>query len=397
MSASTMSLVSFALAGLGLLLVGLQVWALRSHLARPARTAGSLEGISILKPLCGVDDDLQRNLELFADLDHSRYEVLLGIKDRSDAAWAVAAAAAARWPGRFRVVLQQGEPGTNPKVNQLITLARAARHDILVVSDSNVRVPREYLRDIAAHLESPEVGLVTHPIAGVGERSLGSLLDNLHITATMSPGTVAAKRIGGKDIVVGKSMAMRRRDVETMGGFESVKDVLAEDFVLGVKVSKDLGKRVVMAGLPVENVNQGRTVGEFLARYTRWCVMQRKIVGPVVYGAQGVLNPVAFALAGAALARDAAAFALLAAVCAAKAALDGASARALRGGGFAWPMLALVPVKDLFFAFAWARGFVQDTVEWRGNRLRVLEGSRLERPGREAEASALAADPGAAL
>lgn len=285
----------------------------------------------------------------------------------------------------------------NPKVNQLISLARAARHDILVVSDSNVRVPREYLRDIAAHLESPEVGLVTHPIAGVGERSLGALLDNLHLAGAISPGMVAAQRLAGRNIVVGKSMAMRRRDVEAMGGFESVKDVLAEDFVLGVKVGSELGKRVAMAGLPVENVNRDRSVRDFLDRYTRWCVLQRRIVGPVVYGAQGLLNPIAFALVGAALARDAAAIALFASICSAKSALDGASARALRGCGLDWRKLTLVPLKDLLFALAFARGFVQNTVEWRGNRLRVLEGSRLERPDRAVREGALAAGTRAAL
>ncbi len=398
MIASALSLAAFSAAGIGLLLVGLQAWVLRRHhLSRPSCAPASLEGISILKPLCGVDDGLERNLEIFAGLDHPRYEVLLGVRSRSDAAWPMASAAAARWPGRFRVVVQRGEPGLNPKVNQLVSLARAARHDILVVSDSNVRVPRDYLRDIAAHLESEEVGLVTHAIAGVGERAVGALLDNLHMTAAMSGGMVAAKRLVGRDIVIGKSMAMRRGDVEALGGFESVKDVLAEDYVLGVRMSAELGKRVVLAGLAVENVNQDRGVKDFLSRYTRWCVMQRKIVGPAVYGAQALLNPVAFALAGAVLAWDAAALALLAVVCAAKAALDGASARALRSRGFAWPKLALVPVKDLLFAYAWARGFVQSTVDWRGHRLRVLDGSLLERPERAMGDGALAADPRTAL
>jgi ceramide glucosyltransferase len=396
MMASALSLAAFSAAGIGLLLVGLQWWVLRRHLSRPRRAPASQEAISILKPLCGVDDGLEGNLETFAALDHPRYEVLLGVRSRRDAAWPVANAAAARWPGRFRVVVQRGEPGLNPKVNQLVSLARAARHDLLVVSDSNVRVAPGYLREIAAHLESEEVGLVTHPIAGVGERSVGALLDNLHMSAAMSGGMVAAKLLG-RDIVIGKSMAMRRGDVEALGGFESVKDVLAEDYVLGVRVGADLGKRVVVASLPVENVNHDRGVKDFLARYTRWCVMQRKIVGPAVYGAQGLLNPVAFALAGAALARDAAALVLLAAVCAVKAALDGASARALRRRGLGWPKLALVPVKDLLFAFAWARGFVQDTVTWRGNSLRVLEGSLLERPELAVEEDALAAGPGAAL
>src|SRR5262245_40483825 len=156
------------LAGIGVSLIALQVWALRRHLrvqpARPERR----EPISILKPLCGLDDDLMSNLESFATLDYADYEVLLGVADARDAAYPIACRAARRWPDRIRVVLQRGEPGYNPKVNQLITLADRARHDVLVVSDSNIRVGSEYLNEIAAAFGDPGVGLVTHPIAGCG-------------------------------------------------------------------------------------------------------------------------------------------------------------------------------------------------------------------------------------
>jgi ceramide glucosyltransferase len=390
---SLLSLVTLGAAGLGLVLAWLQVVVLRAHLSSRRPEPGALPEMSILKPLCGVDDDLERNLELFAHLDHPRYEVLLGVRSRSDPAWPAAVAIAKRWPARFRVILQQGEPGLNPKVNQLIALARAARHELLVVSDSNVRVSRDYLREIAAHLASKEVGLVTHPIAGVGERSLGALFDNLHLAGNITPGMVAAQRIAGRDVVVGKSMALRRADLRALGGFECVKDVLAEDYVLGVKVACELRKKVVVAKLCIENVNRERAVGEFLARYTRWCIMQRKILGPLAYGVLGLLNPVAVASLGAALAPDHCSLALLAFVCLTKASLDGAAARSLRSRGFAWRQLALIPVKDLLVALAWAQGFALSSVAWRGNRLRVLQGSRLERPANEEAKEALATDP----
>src|SRR5439155_1786675 len=114
--------------------------------------------------------------------------------------------------------LQQGEPGLNPKVNQLLTLACKAHHNILVISDSNTRVQPDYLDDIAAHLEDPKVGLVTHPLVGDGETEsdarLGAIADNLHITGVITPGVVAAKLLAGKDYVIGKSMALRRDDLK---------------------------------------------------------------------------------------------------------------------------------------------------------------------------------------
>jgi ceramide glucosyltransferase len=384
--AMTVVLLAAALAGLAA--VAVQTLALRRHVrqapARPARTPP----ISILKPLCGVDDGLEANLRCFADLGYPGYEVVLGVASTRDAAWPVARAAARRWPGRFRVVLQRGEPGLNPKVNQLLTLARAARHDVLVVSDSNVRVEPGYLAEIAALLEDERVGLVTHAIVGVGEARLGSLMDHLHLAGSIAPGVVAAKRLVRRDIVVGKSMALRRADLARMGGFEAVKDVLAEDYVMGLMVSRVLGKRVEVAHRPIQNVSERRGLREFASRYARWSVLQRQAVGPVAYAAQALLNPVLLAALAAGVERSTRAAACLAGTCLAKAALDGAAARALRPDGFRVRQLAFVPAKDLVVGAAWAWGLLRREVVWRGNRLRVCRGTRIEGP---APAPALAA------
>jgi ceramide glucosyltransferase len=144
-------------------------------------------------------------------------------------------------------------------------------------------------------------------------------------------------------------------------------------------VGEVLGKRVAVARQPVENVSARRSVREFAARYRRWAVLQRQLVGPVAYASQVLLNPVLLASAAAALDRSPGTIASLAGVCAAKAALDGMVARALRPGGFRLGQLALVPLKDIVVASAWAHALVRREVEWRGNRLRVGTGSRVER------------------
>lgn len=382
-----LSVFCFTLAAIGLAALLAQCGALRRHLRAPGASPaadfptgrwGDRPGISILKPLCGVDDRLEENLACFAALPYPEYEVLLGVKSARDPAFAVARAAARRWPERMRVVVQRYDEGLNPKVNQLVGLARAARHDLLVVSDSNVRVRPDYLDGIAAALADPGVGLVTHPIAGVGERRLGSVLENLHLAGSVAPGVVGAQVLAGRALVVGKSMALRRADLARLGGFESVKNVLAEDYVLGVRVQRALKLRVVVAPTPVENVNEDRPVRAFVERYARWSVMQRKLVGGPTFAAQALLNPVLLAAAG--LAADPGPRALLAlgAVSATKIALDGLNARMLRPGGFALRHLALVPVKDLVFGAAFLQGFLSDEVEWRGHRLKVRAGSRLE-------------------
>jgi ceramide glucosyltransferase len=143
---------------------------------------------------------------------------------------------------------------------------------------------------------------------------------------------------------------------------------------------------VVVGAAPVENVNEARGVRDFLGRYARWSVMQRKAVGPAAHAAQALLNPVLLGTAGLAAAPSPRAAGALAAICAAKIAVDGASARLLRPGGFGLAALAVVPAKDLLFGFAWAHGLFHDEVCWRGNRLRVLDGTRLvpvEEPAEE--------------
>lgn len=384
--------IFFFVASIGLFILLFQYVILRLHLRRPRRASGELPApaISVLKPLCGIDDELEQNLASFAALDHPSYEVVLGVRSPRDAAFAVARAAVRRWPDRMRLVVQRGEPGRNPKVNQLIGLARAARHDILVVSDSNVCASPEYLTEIAAALRDPSVGLVTHPVCGAGERRLGSIFENLHLAGSVAPATVVSHHVTGRTIVVGKSMAFRRTDLERLGGFRAVKDILAEDYMLGTWVRRKLGKQVLVLSRPVVNVNQDRSVRDFWGRYARWSVLQRKLVGGPIYAAQLILNPVLFALIGLSAWPDPRALLAFLVVCALKATLDGACARALRPEGFPLHQLALVPVKDLLFGAALIQGFLTDEVDWRGTRLRVLRGTRLAPPEADEEPVAVA-------
>jgi ceramide glucosyltransferase len=391
---SALALLGAAGVGVGLSLVHLLV--LRRHLRGPVAVPSRRPPISILKPLCGLDDRLRQNLATFAELPYPTYEVLLGVRDVDDAAYPTAISVARRWPKRFRVVVQSGEPGLNPKVNQLMTLARAARNEILVISDSNTRVPPGYLDEIAALLADDGVGLVTHPIVGQGDEQygarLGSALDNMHLSGAITPALAAAKALFGKDYVVGKSMAMRWSDVRALGGFGVVKDVLAEDFVLGRMIPERLGKRVVLARSVVRCVSLRRSVGGFVKRYARWSVMQHQCAGLTAYWGLLLLNPVLLATLAVAAAPTRGTYVGWLACAAARVGLDAAAGRVLRGRTFALWALPWAPIKDLLAAGAWLYGLTNRSIEWRATRLTVLRGSVLRAggetfAGRRAEAS----------
>lgn len=371
------SLFLLIAAAVGIAALALQLAAVRVHVGRRPRTPTALPPISILKPLCGIDDDLEKNLECFAALDYPAYEVVLGVKSSSDPAFAVARRAVARWPKVMRLVLQRGEPGFNPKVNQLITLEKAARAELLVISDSNTRVGQDYLREIAACFEDPQVGCVTHPLMGEGEARLGSLLDNLHLASAIGPGMIAAKVVAGKDIVVGKSMALRRADLAQMGGFLAMKDFLAEDYFIGVRVSEILGKRVAVARGVVINVSKQKTPSDFLKRYVRWSVIHRSSLELGTYFAHALMNPFPLALIAAALCPRGSTLLAAGAVGVLKVAIDLAAARSLRPGRYGPLALLAVPLKDILVFAAWVNALFQTTVDWRGNALRVGPGSQL--------------------
>jgi len=369
-------LLGAAMLGLGALTVMLLLTLL--HLRRPALVPAEWPGISVLKPLCGADDDLAANIASFAALPYAGdYEVLLGVRSPVDPAWPVAEEAVRRWPGRMRLVRQEREVGLNPKVNQLVGMTRAARHDLLVISDSNIRVPDGYLGDIAAHLCRPGVACVTHPIGGQGHRSLGALLDNVHLASTIATGMVAAHRLARRELVVGKSMALWREDLELLGGFESVANVLAEDHALGNRIREELGRKVAVSSLPVWNIAVEKSVGHFFRRYLRWSIIHRTAIRFPTYLAESLLNPIPLAMIGFALRPTSGAAVTLVACAVLKPTLDAVAFSRLRRELFSWQAFGVVWVKDLVLFLTWVNGLFARTVVWRGNRLRVRSGSQL--------------------
>jgi ceramide glucosyltransferase len=238
------SVTLFGIAILGLLLQAVGVACIyRLGRRRFPRGAERL-GISILKPLCGIDDGLEENLSSHLAVDYDGpWELVLGLHSERDPAFPVAKAFAQAHPDRVRLVLQRGEPGYNPKVNQLLTLTEEARYPVVAVTDSNIRVPRSFLREVGDVLQLPKVAIATHLFCGVGEKKLGAILDNLTLAAFAGP-SLAGSTLFRLEEVVGKSMAMKKADLERIGGWASVKDKLAEDQQLGLAF-RALGLRSV--------------------------------------------------------------------------------------------------------------------------------------------------------
>lgn len=342
--------------------------------------------VSILKPLAGVDDELAENLSSFAHLDYPSYEILFGVASPADPAVRVAQAFIAAHPGiPARLCFTDPGAALNPKVAQLIELTRRARGSVLVVSDANVRVGPGYLRSLLAPLLRPGVGLVSSLIAGTGERSLGAMIENAQLGASIAPAVVAASRLVDRPITVGKSLAMRRAELEAIGGWESVGGVLAEDDVLGQRFSAR-GFGVALCLDPIENRNTTCSLSRTLERHSRWGKMRRALA-PAGFALEPLLSPVVVAWLMALVMPSRLALAAWLAACLLQVLGASLSLRLLRPGAGNLRLAALEPLRAMVGFVCWALSYASRRVSWRGNVFQVAAGSELV-PVEEATATA---------
>lgn len=227
------------------------------------------EPISILKPLKGCDSGLEENLLAFLDLDYPSYELLFSVESFDDPAYLVAKKLIEKNPQVVaKLVVDPVNLGPNPKVNNMVKAYDQASNDLILISDSNVRVDKGYLKHLSRYMRNKRTGMVTSVISGIQAEGLGGKLEAIFLNSFYARWMKLLVRVG-KPCVVGKSMLFRKSTAQRFGGINILARYLAEDYMAGEAIKK-LGLQVVLASEPVPQIIGKLKFKDFWSRHIRW-------------------------------------------------------------------------------------------------------------------------------
>nr|MBA3916523.1 glycosyltransferase [Terriglobales bacterium] len=252
---------------------------------------------SLLKPLCGLEPGLEENLESFFVQDDLSYELIFAVRDASDPALTVLREVQRRHPEvAVQVVLSGPSPWPSAKVWSLEKMMTVARGQYLVISDSDVRVTPNYVREVIAPLAGPKIGLITCLYRGVPSGGLWSRLEALGMSVEMTSGVVVADMMEGMRFALGPTMAVRRDVLEKIGGFATLADYYADDYVLGSEVFH-AGYTVVISRHIIDHIVLNHTFRTSLGHQVRW-MRSTRFSRPAGHVGSGLTFAMPFGLLG---------------------------------------------------------------------------------------------------
>ncbi len=368
------SAVCYAAAAVGCFYALFVGRAAREFARAPTATAEIYPAVTILKPLSGSEPNLSANLTRFCFQDYpSPVQIVFGVDDPGDPAIGAVRELIAAFPDRdLKLVVNSRRHGSNRKVSNLINMVGEAEHEILVISDSDIVVGRDYLKNIVASLETPGVGLVTclyrsAAVAGAWAR-LGAAAIDYHFL----PSVLVGLKLGLAAPCFGSTIATRKETLAIIGGFESVVDQLADDYALGTLVRR-AGLTVAIPTTIVSHVCAARSASGLFRHEIRWARTIRS-VDPLGYAGLVITHALPLSLLGLLLGGVAPASILVVVALACRFALQSQLNRVfdLRDDSF-W----LLPLRDVFSFAVFVASFFGSLVEWRGHRYALQAGNRL--------------------
>jgi ceramide glucosyltransferase len=327
----------------------------------------TLPPVTVLKPLCGAERHLYDCLRSFCDQAYPGFQIVFGVRDPDDPAVIVVRRLQREFQGLdLQIAINPAQHGSSGKVSNLINMMPFARHDYLVLADSDVRVAPDYLARVVPPLLDTAVGIVTCPYRGYPRGGAWSVLGAAFINDWFMPSVYVAALLGSRAFAFGATLAMRREVLAGIGGFVSIADQLADDYRLG-ELTRRRGLRTVLSEVVVETSVDERSLGDLVRHELRW-LRTIRAVRPLGYALASVTFGLAPAALGSLMAAGARAALTMLAITALARLMLHSTARDARS---AWSQLWVLPLTDLLVFALWCWGFVTRRVQWRHARYRI--------------------------
>lgn len=322
---------------------------------------------SILKPLHGAEPRLYENLRSFCLQTHPAYQLVFGVRDPDDPAIAVVERLKTEFPRRsITMVIDPRVHGANFKVSNLMNMLPHAQHGLLVLADADIHVQPDYLARVTAPLADPGVGIVTCLYYGVAGSSFWSRLGRLFIDDWFAPSVKLSHAFGSTRFAFGSTIALRRDALAAAGGFEALRDMLADDFWLG-ELTRRVGLRTVLSDVVVGTDVSESKLKDLWSHELRWLRTIRSIA-PAGFAMTFVCFTSPLLLLGLFLAPGPASLCLTALGGAARVLLHFLQRR-ISDQAFAWHEVLLIPLRDTLLLMEWATALAGWRVRWRGQVL----------------------------
>jgi ceramide glucosyltransferase len=360
-SLSGFSWVGFAFAAFAMVHSMVAYVVMRMRIRPSGVAANELVPVTVLKPLCGVEPETYECLRSFCDQDYPEFQVVFGVCDSNDPVLDVVYRLQKEFPQRhLAVAIDRRQHGSNRKVSNLINMMLLARHEFLVLSDSDVRVQHDYLAHVAAPLHDAGVGVVTCAYRGRPRQGLWSLLGSLFVNEWFMPSVRVAAMAGSRSFAFGATIAMRRQVLASIGGFAAIANQLADDYRLG-ELTRRRGLRTVLSEVVVEVCVAERSFADLVRHELRWLRTIRAL-RPVGYGFTFITFGMPVAGFGALLAGAAAPVVGMLAISALARVMLHLLMR--EPGSSRW-QFAVLPLRDALNLALWFWSFVTRQVQWR--------------------------------
>ena len=367
------------LAPFALLSVALALWqwlaAWRFPLHKRITESNFSPSISILKPLKGCDETTAKSLQSWFGQNYTgQIQILFGVADANDPVCKIVQELLRKNSGHdAQLVVCDRLSGANAKIAKLVQLEKLAKHDLILVSDADVRVPPDFLANVAAPLTDPKIGLVNCFYRLANPATTAMWWEAVAINADFWSQVLQAANLKSLDFALGAAMLKRRKLLSEIGGFNALADCLADDYQLGQRIAKK-GQRIALCPVVVECWDMPMNWSDVWKHQLRWARTIR-VCQPLPYFFSILSNATLWPLlwlfvsliSSATLCAPLAAVAcLLIRICLAQ----NLQRRFTPDRSLISPPL-LVPMKDMLQVALWFGAFAGSTVEWRGRRMKL--------------------------